>query len=126
MSRTESIGCPRHPPNARVVRKLPEKNGNVVLLPFRAPPEKLEADMSSYSHGPNGLTPSELRVLSLAAEGYRPCDIADHMSTNVYRVKDHIYQVIVKLGVRNLDDAVVLYCRRSAGRSNGAGVEAVH
>ncbi len=81
--------------------------------------------MSSYSHGPNVLTPTELRVLSLAADGYRPCDIADRMSTNVYRVKDHIYQVIVKLGVRNLEEAVVLYYQRPPRRSDRAEVEAV-
>jgi DNA-binding CsgD family transcriptional regulator len=64
-------------------------------------------------------------VLSLAADGYRPCDIADRMSTNVYRVKDHIYQVIVKLGVSNLEDAVVLYYQRRPSRPNRAEVEAV-
>jgi hypothetical protein len=47
------------------------------------------------------------------------------MSTNVYRVKDHIYQVIVKLGVSNLEDAVVLYYQRRPSRPNRAEVEAV-
>lgn len=81
--------------------------------------------MSGTSHGGNVLTRSELRVLSLAADGYRPCDIADRMSTNVYRVKDLIYQVIVKLGVSNLDEAVVLYYQRPPRRTNRAEVDAV-
>jgi hypothetical protein len=40
-------------------------------------------------------------------------------------VKDHIYQVIVKLGVRNLEEAVVLYYQRPPRRSDRAEVEAV-
>ncbi|MDA1314374.1 MAG: hypothetical protein O2968_13620 [Acidobacteria bacterium] len=82
--------------------------------------------MTSVSQERNGLTPSELRVLSLAADGYRPCDMADRMSTNVHRVKDHIYQVIVKLGVQSLEDAVNLYYQRSQSRPGRAEVEAVH
>ena len=58
------------------------------------------------------LTASERRVLSLAADGYRPCDIANRMSTSVNRANDHIYHVLVKLGVRSIEEAVVLHYQR--------------
>jgi DNA-binding CsgD family transcriptional regulator len=64
-------------------------------------------------------------LLSLAADGYQPCEIADRMSTNVHRVKDHIYQVIVKLGVRSLEEAVVSRYKRLPSRPDRVEVEAV-
>ncbi len=81
--------------------------------------------MTSYSRSKHALTPNELRLLSLAADGYQPCEIADRMSTNVYRVKDHIYQVIVKLGVRSLEEAVVSHYKRLPTRPDRVEVEAV-
>jgi DNA-binding CsgD family transcriptional regulator len=88
---------------------------------FRSKREKVRTDMSRYSQGRHVLTTSELRVLSLAADGFRPCDMADRMQVNVYQVKDHIYQVIVKLGVRSLREAVVLYYQRTPDRTGQTG-----
>ena len=66
------------------------------------------------------LTASERRVLSLAADGYRPCDIANRMSTSINRANDHIYHVLVKLGVRSIEEAVVLHYQRPPSRRETA------
>lgn len=69
--------------------------------------------MNGSSQGRGSLTPSERRVLSLAATGCkRPCDIANRMSTSINQANDHIYRALMKLGVSSLDEAVA----RNAGQ----------
>lgn len=73
--------------------------------------------MDGSPAGSRSLTPSERRVLSLAAEGCRrPCDIANQMSTTVNQANDHIYRALMKLGVHSLDEAVARYARQAVSQ----------
>lgn len=79
--------------------------------------------MNGSPAGYRSLTPSERRVLSLAAIGCkRPCDMANRMSTSVNQVNDYIHRALMKLGARSLDQAVVLYSGRAADQFQESSV----
>jgi len=42
------------------------------------------------------------------------------MATSVCRVNDHIYRVLVKMGVKSMDEAVMLHYQRPPTRSTPA------
>ena len=87
---------------------------------YEAAQANLEQDMRYAPPTCDLLTANERRVLSLAADGYRPCDIANRMSTSVNEANDHIYHVLVKLGVRSIEEAVVLHYQRPPSRRETA------
>jgi DNA-binding NarL/FixJ family response regulator len=75
------------PEIARKVVKLFQQTG---------PPEKFD----------DQLTPQELRLLKLLAQGYSYARAADHLSVSVNIVRDHIRSIYVKLHVHSKSEAV--------------------
>ncbi|GAB2612315.1 response regulator [Pseudactinotalea suaedae] len=55
-----------------------------------------------------GLTPRELEVLQLMAEGMSNAEIADHLVLSSTTVKTHVGNVLAKLGARDRVQAVVI------------------
>jgi DNA-binding CsgD family transcriptional regulator len=55
---------------------------------------------------PMGLTPRQLEVLLLLAEGLRYSEIADRLSTTPKTVEHHVSAVLTKLGARSRAEAV--------------------
>src|SRR5262245_19561472 len=80
-------GAPMSPEIARQVVTLFQKTG---------PPQKLDAQ----------LTPQELRLLGLLAEGYRYQGAADRMNISVNTVRDYIRTIYDKLHVHSKSEAV--------------------
>lgn len=57
---------------------------------------------------PHGLTPRQLEILVLLAEGLRNSEIADQLSTTTKTVEHHVTAVLAKLQARSRADAVRL------------------
>ncbi|HEV2237729.1 MAG TPA: AAA family ATPase [Ktedonobacterales bacterium] len=55
---------------------------------------------------PHGLTPRQLEILLLLAEGLHNAEIADRLSTTPKTVEHHVSAVLAKLGVRSRAEAV--------------------
>jgi DNA-binding NarL/FixJ family response regulator len=55
------------------------------------------------------LSPRELEVVSMAAEGLTNAQMATRLHLSVHAVKFHLAAVYRKLGVRNRTEAVVVY-----------------
>jgi DNA-binding NarL/FixJ family response regulator len=79
---------------ARMRRLLERSDGT---RPKRAP-----------SRGRLDLTPRELEVLRLLAEGFPPADIADHLVISRKTVSNHVQHILAKLGVHTQAQAVGL------------------
>lgn len=58
------------------------------------------------------LTPRELTVLALLAEGVRTEDMAQQLSLSRATVRNHVQNIIVKLGVHSRVEAVVMAIQR--------------
>ncbi len=80
-------GSPMSPEIARKVVKLFQKTG---------PPEKFD----------NQLTPQELRLLKLLAQGYSYARAADQLNISLNTVRDHIRSIYDKLHVHSKSEAV--------------------
>jgi DNA-binding NarL/FixJ family response regulator len=52
------------------------------------------------------LTPRELEILGLVAEGFSNKEIADHLCLSIYTVKNHVHHALEKLEVRHRAEAV--------------------
>jgi DNA-binding NarL/FixJ family response regulator len=66
----------------------------------------------STAIGPVVLTPRELEVLSLLAEGHRPPAIAVQLVVSIYTARGHVKNVLRKLGVHSQLEAVAIATRR--------------
>lgn len=60
---------------------------------------EVEAQPSSAPAGPHGLTPRELEVLRLIAEGLTNRDIAERLSLSERTVENHVLHVLTKLAL---------------------------
>ena len=80
-------GAPMSPEVARKVVQLFRKTG---------PPEKLEHD----------LTPYEVRILQLLADGYRYQGAADRLGISINTVRKHVCHIYEKLHVHSKTEAV--------------------
>jgi DNA-binding NarL/FixJ family response regulator len=58
------------------------------------------------------LSPRELQVLALIAEGAPNSEIADRLVIADTTVQSHVRRILHKLGVRNRTEAAVIYLRR--------------
>jgi DNA-binding CsgD family transcriptional regulator len=67
------------------------------------------------------LSPRELTVLALTAEGYTNTRAADELGVSVHAVKFHLASIYRKLGVRNRTEAAAVFLRQ--GISNGTATE---
>jgi DNA-binding CsgD family transcriptional regulator len=81
--------------------------------------------MAAHSREPAGLTPRELEVLELVAEGLRNAQIAQRLVVSEKTVHHHVSAILRKLGVRTRGEASatagwgLLHDRLAQGRSSG-------
>ena len=64
--------------------------------------------MRATQANPYGLTPRQLEILLLLAEGLRNSEIADRLSTTPKTVEHHVTAVLAKLQARSRSEAVRL------------------
>lgn len=67
------------------------------------------------------LTPRELDVLRLVAQGASNREIAEDLTLALATVKTHVNHLLAKLGVSNRSQAIVRYRRAEAGRRDVGG-----
>lgn len=67
------------------------------------------------------LSPRELAVLALTAEGRTNTSAADELGVSVHAVKFHLASIYRKLGVRNRTEAAAVFLRQ--GISNGTATK---
>ena len=68
-----------------------------------------------------GLTPRQLEILVLLAEGLRNPEIAERLSTTPKTVEHHVSAVLAKLAVRSRAEAVRLAFERRLIHSEESG-----
>jgi two-component system nitrate/nitrite response regulator NarL len=74
-------------------------------------------ETEASSDGRSDLTPRELEVLGLIAEGLTNQQIADHLVIEVGTVKNHVHSILQKLEVRSRQEAAEL--RRTSAELAG-------
>jgi DNA-binding NarL/FixJ family response regulator len=82
----------------------------IVIVPTRGADTSLERDGDNWLSEP--LTPREIQVLELLAEGLPNKAIADRLRISDQTVKFHVASISGKLGAANRTDAVLLAVRR--------------
>lgn len=70
-------------------------------------------------HNPAGLTPRELEVLRLVAEGLRNVEIADRLFLSGKTVDHHMTAILAKLGARTRGEAVAKATKLGAFAAKG-------
>ncbi|MFF3227965.1 response regulator [Nocardia suismassiliense] len=89
-----------HPFSPNVLRRVVDS----ALASRTAPP-------TPEPRTPSGLTPRELEVLALVAEGLPNADIATHLHLGITTVKTHITNLMAKTGTTNRVQLAVLGAR---------------
>jgi DNA-binding CsgD family transcriptional regulator len=69
-------------------------------------------------HGWNSLTPTEIKVVNLVAEGHSNPEIAERLLMSRSTVKTHLEHVFTKTGVRNRAELTAEVVRRQPEESN--------
>jgi DNA-binding CsgD family transcriptional regulator len=67
---------------------------------------------AARSHRGSGLSPREVEVLQMVAEGYSNKEIASHFGLTEHTIKNHLTGIMRKLGARDRAHAVVLALRQ--------------
>lgn len=89
-------------------RELVDGVRNVLVGPSPTPAPPAEA----RSHRGSSLSPREVEVLQMVAEGYSNKEIAGHFGLTEHTVKNHLTGIMRKLGARDRAHAVVLALRQ--------------
>ncbi len=76
------------------------------------PPPISAPSAEARSHRGSGLSPREVEVLQMVAEGYSNKEIASHFGLTEHTVKNHLTGIMRKLGARDRAHAVVLALRQ--------------
>jgi DNA-binding CsgD family transcriptional regulator len=66
------------------------------------------------------LSPRELKVLELTAQGMTNARVASDLAVTVHAVKFHLASIYRKLGVTNRTEAAATYLRAEARERDGA------
>jgi len=66
----------------------------------------------------NELSPRELEVLAMTAQGRTNAEIAAQLGITTHAVKFHLASIFRKLGVANRTEAAVAFLRRDPGLSS--------
>jgi DNA-binding CsgD family transcriptional regulator len=80
------------------------------VLVGSSPPPAPPAE--ARSHRGSNLSPREVEVLQMVAEGYSNKEIAGHFALTEHTVKNHLTGIMRKLGARDRAHAVVLALRQ--------------
>jgi DNA-binding NarL/FixJ family response regulator len=97
-------------PNVAAARSLQQEVEADALLTSAAPPFAVDADATETIEEP--LTPRELEVLALMAEGLSDKRIAERLAISDQTVKFHVTSICGKLDAVNRTDAVRRGLRR--------------
>jgi len=103
------VDSPNQPPNS-TSSELPSTNGSANLATIQL--QKLVGPQICRIGKWETLTPRELAVLRLLADGNRIADAAKHLRLGDETVRSHVKKAQVKLGARNSMHAVVQAIRR--------------
>jgi DNA-binding NarL/FixJ family response regulator len=90
---------------SQLLLKSQQEEGDLAISP--APASRLEEGHSGEPHLPLSLSPREVEVLKLLAEGRTNSQIARMLRISLSTVKKHVRYVIAKLGVSDRTQAVV-------------------
>lgn len=71
-------------------------------------------DLNYPAVGGRGLTPKQVRILDLAANGLSAQEIARELNVTVNTVRGHVQEIFVRLNVKNIAHAVALYTKANA------------
>lgn len=105
-------------------RPLPRSTRRITVLPLSdalhvpspLPSTEEIAEMREQLHDDlprrRSLTPLELKVVALAANGHTAVETAKHLHRSVETIKTHRKVAIRKLGAHSMVNAVFLYCER--------------
>ena len=79
----------------------------------------VDARNSSGADLISSLTPRELEVLALIAQGHQNKNIAANLSLSEHTIKLHIHHIISKMGVSNRTEAAAAYLQFQRSRKGG-------
>jgi DNA-binding NarL/FixJ family response regulator len=99
---------------------LPPELERLVAERLQAPAAGTEDDGGHTSL--DALTPRERQILELLADGLDTREIAAKLVVSLATVRNHVQNILAKLGVHSRLEAVVLYVKQAAaapGRSSG-------
>jgi DNA-binding NarL/FixJ family response regulator len=82
-------------------------NPEILRLAFKELSEITHTDIKGPGMDRPSLTPQQLRVLTLIAEGLDNAAIADLLSVSLNTVKTHVRNVFIKLGVSDRTQAAI-------------------
>jgi DNA-binding NarL/FixJ family response regulator len=68
------------------------------------------------------LTPRQREVLTCLAEGVNRCDVATYLHVSPHTVRTHVQNLMAKLGVHSMLEAVALTRSQLAGQSTAPGI----
>jgi DNA-binding NarL/FixJ family response regulator len=88
-------------------------------------PTLLRSLVAQLAHGtgvpvPHGLTPREVEILRMLADGLGNRDIAEHLDITVHTVRNHVQAVIQKIGAHSKLEAVSLALREGVIATPGS------
>jgi DNA-binding NarL/FixJ family response regulator len=100
---------PKSAPLPTITQAIQDVLGGDVWLPHGVAEriERLQGDTTDFSEKLASLTPQQIRVLGLLAEGLLNKQIAYDLEVSEATIKAHITAVFRKLGVRNRTQAVI-------------------
>lgn len=105
---------PGNPTAAELSAAIAAAAQNLIVLTEAEAKRRFSAPRQQENHEPAGepLTPRELEVLRMLADGLGNKEIAKHLRISEHTAKFHVAQILAKLGAGSRAEAVALGMRR--------------
>jgi DNA-binding NarL/FixJ family response regulator len=95
----------------------PGQTGEVLRLLLKGPAHEQDGSSALFAT----LTPRQREVLACLAEGTDRCDVAKHLHVSPHTVRTHVQNLMAKLGVHSVLEAVALTRPQLVGELTAAG-----